>query len=186
MQINIRVLDVNIETKKTAKGQYKMATVDYKDLKDGKPGSRKVMSFGNTEAAFGFISTHEMVGNEYTVTLEKIGEYWNWISIEEGSGGVSGQSGGSGGGVAGNSTASVRSVGNSDDNRQKLIVRQNALTNAVKFLEATGQKKATVDEVAGLVEAFNDIVFGTYNPDVDTGARPAPTPAPDKDDDISF
>ena len=191
MQINIRILDLQIENRKTPKSSYKIATVDYKDLNDNKTGSRKVMSFGPSEAVFGYLAGHEVVGKEFTVTTEKINDYWNWTAITEGSGGISGQSGSSGGGVAGDSSVSVRSVGGGDDFRQVLIVRQNALTNALKFFEITAHKKATVDEVASLVEKFTDISFSRYTPDVDVGGRAAKAKTTDDvldqgGDDIQF
>ena len=172
MQLSVRILDVQIETRKTAKSSYKIATVEYKDLKDGKTGSRKVMSFGASEAAFGFLVGHEVNGNEYTVTAEKINDFWNWIKVEEGTNGGSAPSTTSSG--SGNSILSGTSARTGDAERQQLIVRQNALTNAIKYFEVTGNKKATINDVATIVQQFADIVFGKFDPDIDTGAKSAP------------
>ena len=191
MQINIRILDLQIENRKTPKSSYKIATVDYKDLNDNKPGSRKVMSFGPSEAVFGYLAGHEVVGKEFTVTTEKINDYWNWTAITEGS---SSDSGGSSSSPAVSSGAVGRTQTSSsggDAERQLLIVRQNALTNALKFFEITAHKKATVDEVASLVEKFTDISFSRYTPDVDVGGRAAKAKTTDDvldqgEDDIQF
>lgn len=153
MEINIEIKSVDIQNK----GKYKIAEVAYEDK--GVPKNKKVMSFGKSEQAF--LALANKPTGPYKVTLEKDGEYWNWVAVEKGtaqpasSGGAAPASGGS------------RSFESQEEReaKQRYIVRQSSLSNAIQTLSVNpGKEKISVDDVIGLATTYEQFVFGEYAP----------------------
>ena len=84
MQFTIEILAVTPTTKPTAKGSYTQLDVAFK--KDGKTEGKKIMSFGNSKAAFDVLKSAKL-GEQYTITSEKNQEtgYWDWLEASAGS-----------------------------------------------------------------------------------------------------
>jgi hypothetical protein len=166
MELNVNILSVTIENR----GKFKQATVDYRDEAKGKADSKKVMSFGPGEKVFLYLATkptgHHIVDNQ------KIGDYWNWVDIKPSTG--SSDSSASPSASAATPSRAVPS-GVSDDQRQRLIVRQNALTNSVAFNKGG---EASLDDILMTADIMSRWVFNEYHPTAVRGK--------DMEDDIPF
>ena len=160
MLITIQVLSVTVNHVPNAKGGYDVAEVAYKDLKDGKVNGKKIMSFVAKDV---FNAIKDVPPNTIlNVTIEKEAgrdgkEYWQWKEISKGEA----PTGNSAPTSAGN--PSPRSTYETPEERtikQRLIVRQSSLSNAITMLK-TDKKALTVEEVFPLAEQLDAFVYGT-------------------------
>jgi hypothetical protein len=165
--LKIQILSVTIETKPTAKGSYQVADVAYKNLTfQGKVEGKKVMSFGNTAAAFKTLATAQP-GEIYEVSVVKNDKGYNdWVSMQKAVAGavpqgdnlnVQGQVGGSR-----PASAAPRSTYETPEERaikQVYIVKQSSVSNAIATL-SVGAKKLEPADVLKLAQEYTDFVFG--------------------------
>lgn len=156
--MKIQVLSVNVNHIPTAKGGYDVAEVAYKDLAQGKVGGKKILSF--TDKAV-FASAKAMKANGfYEITMAKEAgndgkEYWQWKNIVEADGEAPAPTGGKSGFAAPKSnyeTPEERTA------RQRLIVRQSSLSNAVTLLKTEKTTPQTAD-VLTLADLLCDWVY---------------------------
>lgn len=164
MEIQIKVLAVEIESKPNKKGGvYQQATVSYKDLGDGKVTAQKIMDFSDKEL---FKTVAAMKGGEeYTITKEKRGDYWNWVAATLGVSGVQSAAAVPSGtrtstnierttAVRGNyETAEERAA------RQRYIIRQSSLSAAIAVLSPGAKAPLDAAAVKALADDFTDWVF---------------------------
>jgi hypothetical protein len=169
MQAN--VIDVSApQFVKTAKGGYNFIEIAYKD--NGKVSGKKVTDFGHDKAkpVFEFLKSVK-AGDVLNVTLEKINDFWVWVSVEK-----EGNTVGTGmaelpaqGANAAQSTApkvAGRVVGSNYETpderaaRQRLIVRQSSLTAALTLMVHNNPKTSfSVDMVTDMAEGLVNWVF---------------------------
>lgn len=131
---------------KTAKGGYKSVEVAFKQ--DGKVAGKKLVSFTN-EAIFAQVQTLKP-GDVVDVTMEKDkNDYWQWTAIvPAGSNGETTVTGkavvesvaNSSRGQTGRVTGSNYETPAERASRQRYIVRQSSIANALKFMELAKQK----------------------------------------------
>ena len=82
MQFEIEVIAVTSSTKPTAKGSYIQLDVAYKRVDNGKVEGKKIMSFTHKEVFAALKDANN--GSRFTVTSEKVGEYWQWTGVTKG------------------------------------------------------------------------------------------------------
>ena len=165
--LNIEVIKTESTTVPTEKGSYQSLVVTYKNLADGKPDSKKMLSFDkDSKAAFKAL-TGAKDGDIFDVVSEKVGDYWKWKSAS-----MAGKSNGvanapTTGGYKG--TTSPKSTYETPEERAKrqvYIVRQSSIANAIDTLK-TDKKVPTVAEVIDVARQYEAFVFGndsTFNP----------------------
>lgn len=150
----ITVLNVSTPEKVVkGKATYYTIEVAYKNEK-GQTQGKKLMSFSVPSV---YEALKEAQGGEtWDITVEKQGEYWNWVGAKKSDGAskptnsTSTQSTGRSGGSY--ETAEERAA------RQRLIVRQSSLSAAVATL-TVGAKSVDKEAVKALAEEYNSWVF---------------------------
>lgn len=162
MKINVTILNVSILTTPTKTGgTYQTADVAYKNNTfAGKVEGKKIVSFGATAESFKKLATAQP-GDTFDVEIIKnTGGYNDWITLEKASVVQGSVDAGSGPSVRSSGVqTSVRSTYETSEERvvrQRSIVRQSSLSNAVNTL-AVGAKKldpAEVIDVAKQYEAY--------------------------------
>lgn len=156
--MQIQIIDVG--TPNTIAGKngrsYQSIEVTYKS-QDGKVASKKLMSFSNP-TVFKTISTLNK-GDSVDVTTQKDDAgYWQWTAINQGGSTQVSQS------AATSATPSTRVTGSNYETkeeraaRQRLIVRQSSLSNAIDIL-SVGAKALKKEEVLQLANELADWVF---------------------------
>lgn len=154
------IKDVQMVTKMTKTNKpYQVAHVTYRD-DQGKLAERDIMPFGNQANSNKFLST--AAPGFYTITLEKNDAGFNdWVSVTAGEA------------VQGNAAPTARPAGGASPAprntyetpeeraiKQKYIVRQSSLTNAISLFELDKKHVPTIQEVIATAKAFEDYVFG--------------------------
>lgn len=147
--IHIEVIDVVVEKV----GNYKKMTVTHRHAVGGnlKVDAKAVMDFATPPEVWDTLKDAKK-GDQFLILREKDkkeGKYWNWVGIERDDGT----------GVGAEATDSPapsapvrKNFAAADAEKQRLIVRQNALTNSVKFHEGDGN--GSVEEVLLTAEEF--------------------------------
>ena len=161
MELQIEIINVKQETKPTAKGSYQQLDVAYKRLDNGKIEGKKIMSFFSKEV-FGALSTATN-GSIYTVDSQKNEKtgYWDWVKVTA-SGGSSTNT------PVARGTASPKSTYETPEERalrQRMIVRQSSLSNAIETLSVNpGKDKLQLEEVIKVAETYFNWVMDTSQP----------------------
>lgn len=166
--MKIQVLSVNVNHIPNAKGGYDVAEVAYKDLAQGKVGGKKIMSFLD-KAVFNAAKAMKANGF-YEITMAKEAgndgkEYWQWKNIAEADGEAPAPAAGKAGFTPPKSnyeTPEERVA------RQRLIVRQSSLSNAVTLLKTEKTTPATQD-VLTLADLLCDWVYEVVEAPVQGG-----------------
>lgn len=156
MQMSIVVKSVTpVEEVKKGKNTYNTLTVTYE--KDGKTEAKKMVDFNNPDV---FKKVSELAPNtSANVTVEKQGDFWQWTAISTTSGGSMAEAGTR---AAARSTSTYETA-EERAKKQVYIVRQSSISNALAYLELTGNKKAEIDAVVDVAKAFESYVFGDSN-----------------------
>ena len=158
--MKIEIINVQSTTKPTAKGSYQQLDVAYKNLDfQGKVEGRKIMSFTNKEV-FATLSKATN-GQVYEITRVKEGEYWQWSAAmlqgEDGGGTNMTQSVSN----ASKPSASPKSTYETPEeraSRQRMIVRQSSISNAIETLKV--EKKAVdTKDVIKVAQVYFDWVM---------------------------
>ena len=137
--MRIKVLEVGNVTKEKTYFVYPL-----KFESDGKTQERKMFSFNSDSYKALKDAKPDQV---YEVKLEKDKNgYWQWASVVEVTGSAAAAS-------TGTSRASTFETPEERARRQVLIVRQNALTNAVAVV-ARGDLAVNLDEIEGIARNF--------------------------------
>ena len=169
--MDIKIFDVQIENK----GKYKMATVDYKDMGQGKNGTKKLVSFTN-KAVYEAMAAAKP-GEEFTVTLEKGEQYWEWVGVAP-RGAQTNAATAPAAPAKGNTYQAPKSTYETPEERAKkqvYIIRQSSVTAALEFLKHNN-KNFKLDDVISVAKDFEAHVLAT--------GQAAPTnDLPEMDDD---
>lgn len=164
MQFQAELIDISAPAfTKTAKGGYNTIEVAFK--RDGKVEGKKLLDF-SAPVAFKAIQTYKR-GDLILVTSEKDkNDYWQWTAIS--GDGAAGSMELSQTQQGGNSTAKAtggRVTGSNYETpeerkiKQRFIIRQSALTAALKSFELWGDKKFTQDQVKKVAEDYVSFVY---------------------------
>lgn len=152
---------VNVEVTTPAGKRYQVAEVIYKQ--NGETKTKKIMSFVNP-AVFAVVKDAKS-GDVYTITQEKDGKgYFQWTSITSGAEAAASPVSAPARSVAAPSTGRDFETKDERAERQKLIVRQSSLSNAIATL-APGAKTA-LDPNAVLELADKYVAWVTDAPDL--------------------
>lgn len=155
----IKLIHVDVETKTAKNGKtFEQAEVLYES--DGKKNTKKIMSFYNP-AVFKAIKDSER-GKSYQVELIKDDAgYWQWTKYVAADGYVESSKP-----LANNDRPSTSPPANRNfetkeerDARQRLIVRQSSLNNAVAILTPGSKTALDPDAVKRLADDLTDWVF---------------------------
>ena len=157
--MQIEIVSTSTNTMPTAKGSYQVVEVAYKNLKDGKIGGKKIMSFASKEVFK--IMTNAKVGDKYDIELEKDDkDFWQWKSAAMSTGSTS------------TSTSSANPAPRSTYEtpaeraiKQDYIIRQSSLTNAINTLK-TDKVSPNAGEVMALAEDYVKFVYNKPPVDV--------------------
>ena len=155
--MKIEIINVQTTTKPTAKGSYQQLDVAYKNLDfQGKVEGRKIMSFTNKEV-FATLSKATN-GQVYEITRVKEGEYWQWSAAvlqgDDGGGTNMTQSVSN----ASKPSASPKSTYETPEeraSRQRMIVRQSSISNAIETLKVEKKAVDTKDVIKVAQQYFD-------------------------------
>lgn len=150
-------IDLNATITKASGGTYKGAEIVFKDA-NGKVQTKNIHENGlkYAPAVKNGLESLEP-GDNFTVEMEKKDDFWTWISIKKGIEQEEKQKT-----TIQQSTASKSTSWETAEERaarQKFIVRQSSLTNAVAFLVLQGRTHATVEDVKEKATVFYNWVF---------------------------
>ena len=174
MQFDIKIFEVKNENK----GKYDLLTVDYKDLRQDKNATKKVVSFTNKDV-YNTLKAAQS-GEEFTVTAVKGEQYWEWQNVSpRGQAPVES----TGGNMAASKPAATtpKSTYETPEERAKkqlYIVRQSSIGAAINLLK-TEKVIPSVDEVLATAKQFESYVFGVQEMPANINSLP---PLPDDDD----
>ena len=150
-------IDLNATITKASGGTYKGAEIVFKDA-NGKVQTKNIHENGlkYAPAVKNGLESLEP-GDNFTVEIEKKDDFWTWVSIkkgieqEENKKPTTQQS----------TTTKSTSWETAEERaaRQKFIVRQSSLTNAVAFLVLQGRTHATEEDVLETATTFYNWVF---------------------------
>lgn len=139
-----------------SKGKYNQMVVNYNN--DGKQGTRKVVSFGDSESVYNMLKTANS-GDAFEIKLKKDGKYWNWVGGEPlgKEDVVTGVTVATSGKRSGDwETREERAA------RQVYIVRQSSLSNAITYYQAS-ESMPSPETIIELAKMFERYVFETDN-----------------------
>lgn len=175
MQFDIKIFEVKNENK----GKYDLLTVDYKDLRQDKNATKKVVSFTNKDV-YNTLKAAQS-GEEFTVTAVKGEQYWEWQNVSP-RGQAPAES--TGGNVAASKPAATtpKSTYETPEERAKkqlYIVRQSSIGAAINLLK-TEKVIPSVADVIATAKQFENYVFGV----TEMPANINSLPPLDNDDDI--
>lgn len=152
----ITVIDVTV-TKQAARGKgkpYEVAEVVHTDDRNQGARTKKLVSFSNPQV-FDLLK-NAVKGDQFEITLQKEGDYWQWTSATPVEAGAS-------------PTAKVASEPKAawvpDADRQRLIVKQSSLAQAVEFVMKSDQEH-TVENILDVADDFVAWVFDAPQPEV--------------------
>lgn len=154
--MRIKVIHVDVETVDNGKGRpYEKAEVLYES--NGRKSSKNLMSFSNP-SVFKVLKTCDK-GTEFDVESIKDDKgYYQWTSVKPAVGAAS--TGGTS--VAADKPTTTRSnfeTPEERERRQRLIVRQSSLTNAIAILSPGAKAALDQNAVKGLAQDLVDWVF---------------------------
>lgn len=176
MQFDIKIFEVKIENK----GKYDLLTVDYKDLRQDKNATKKVVSFTNKDV-FNTLKGAS-AGDEFTVTAVKGEQYWEWQNVSpRGQAPAENTSGSNTNASSKPAAASPKSTYETPEERAKkqlYIVRQSSISSAIDLLK-TEKVIPSVNEVLETAKQFESYVFGVQEMPANINSLP---PLPDDDD----
>ena len=158
--MKIEIINVQSTTKPTAKGSYQQLDVAYKNLDfQGKVEGRKIMSFTNKEV-FATLSKATN-GQVYEITRVKEGEYWQWSAavLQGDDGGTNMTQSVSNASKPSASPKSTYETPEERASRQRMIVRQSSISNAIETLKVD-KKVVAVDDVLQVAQVYFDWVMG--------------------------
>lgn len=162
--MRIEIINVQAATKPTKTGKtYVQLDVAYKNLtREGKIEGKKIMPFQNPDVHANLQKA--TMGQVFEVTTVKEGEYWQWSNVQEVAkgGNVEPQTSAASSGYASKGTPSPKSTYETPEERaarQRLIVRQSCLSNAVETLKVD-KKGVDPTEALKLAERYVGWVFG--------------------------
>ena len=153
--MNITLVNVDVTT--PAGKKYQQAEVVFKD-DTGRVNTKKVMSFANP-AVFAAIKDAKS-GEQFTITQEKNDRgYWEWTSAKPGAGEAKASAAPAR--QAAPAPASGRDFETKEERaqRQRLIVRQSSLSNAISMLTPGSKQAIAVADVIAVAEQLNEWVF---------------------------
>ena len=177
--MKIEIINVQASTKPTKNGgTYTQLDVAYKNLTfNGKVEGRKIMSFTNKDVFA--VLERATTGQVFEVTVTKEGQYNQWTAIASGDASASsGSTSMHGLPKANNSPKSTYETPEERATRQRMIVRQSSLSNAIDTLK-TEKNTPTSEDVIGLATIYYDWVMSNA-----TTNTPSILDALPEDDDI--
>lgn len=153
--ISIEIIDVTQEQAITKKGDpYVKLVVVHKNLNFNKTDSRTIMPFGDTAKAHAVLKK-AVKGEQYTISRQKPGDFWNWVEAVKAEGGPTETSGGNmpasrpaGANKPQYETAEERAF------KQVMIVRQSCLGYAVGTLGAGAKAALNPKDVIAAAEKY--------------------------------
>lgn len=162
--MRIEIINVQAATKPTKTGKtYIQLDVAYKNLtREGKIEGKKIMPFQNPDVHANLQKA--TMGQVFEVTTVKEGEYWQWSNVQEVAkgGNMEPQTSSAASGYVSKGTPSPKSTYETPEERaarQRLIVRQSCLSNAVETLKVD-KKGVDPTEALKLAERYVGWVFG--------------------------
>lgn len=157
MQFNISIIAVEKNAAVSKSGKpYDLIELSYKNLQTGKVEGTKIVQYNNNYK----IAAQAQAGEVYTVTKEKVGEFWNWTSLIKTDAAKAEQAVSSS--PVTQAAATVRSSYETPEERavkQVYIVKQSSIANSVAML-SVGAKKVELADVLSAAQAMTDFVFG--------------------------
>ena len=153
--IFIEIIDVTVQKV----GTYQKMTVTHRHTVQGSPkvDAKAIMDFATPPEVWKTLQNAQK-GEQFVIRREKDakeGKYWNWVGIEQDTGSGTAEP------VSSDSPAPAaparKNFAAADADKQRLIVRQNALTNSVKFWE--GSEDNNEDEVLSTAKRFAEWVL---------------------------
>ena len=136
-------------------GAYKGSKIIYKDVE----GKVKEKAFHENTFKYNKAFEKELhalsAGDSFVATLEKKGEYWNWLAIKKSTGETPTMAK-----PAATSTGSNWETAEERKNKQVYIIRQSSISAALKVLELNGNKKISVKDVTLLADELTNWVLG--------------------------
>jgi len=173
MQFQLEVLSV-VGPVKNQKGKNTWNVFEVAYKKEGKIEGKKIVDFNNPNV-FEAVGKAKQ-GEVYTVTAEKINGFWQWTNFERASSGVTEASSAStpspvesskgtetsqrasSGSGPGRVTGSNYETSEERARKQRFIIRQSSISNAIQYCDSQ-KVKGNVDDMLDLAEKFVEFVY---------------------------
>lgn len=162
MEINGKVVEIEKGVLITGKnGDYKGSKIIFKD------GTGKVQEKAFHENTFKYNKAFEKelhalsAGDSFVATLEKKGEYWNWLAIKKSTGETQPMA------KPAAATGGNWETAEERKNKQVYIIRQSSISAALKMLELNGSKKIAVKDVTLIADELTNWVLGQSKQEAD-------------------
>ena len=144
---------ITLDKVENARKEGKWGKIDITYTRDGgKPSKRTLVAVGDTKKVIDLFRQDGAVGKTYDVTIEKDGDFYNWVDAKEAESAP----------AEAKKAYQAKSTYETPEERAARnvsICRQNALTNAVAFLSAK-EGKATPEQVIELARRFASFTTG--------------------------
>ncbi len=174
-KLKIQIVTKTLTTKPTARGSYQELEVVYKNLTfGGKVESKKLMSFGASNASFTTLSA-SADGSVWEVTVFKNDKGFNdWPDVTPAGGEVAAATAGTAldprTKPTANTTKSTYETSEERAQRQVLIVRQSSASTAGAVLSAGAKTPPKIDDVIAAAKKLENYVFGLDEPTAQASA----------------
>ena len=162
MEINGKVVEIEKGVLISGKnGDYKGSKIIFKD------STGKVQEKAFHENTFKYNKAFEKelhalaAGDSFVATLEKKGEYWNWLSIKKSTGEAPTMA------KPAATTGGNWETAEERKNKQVYIIRQSSISAALKMLELNGSKKIAVKDVTLIADELTNWVLGQSKQEAD-------------------
>jgi hypothetical protein len=157
MNFNISIIQVEKTTKPGKTASYQQLEIAYKNLNDGKVGSKKMASFDQVEQNSFKALADAKNGDTFNIESNKVGDYWKWEKATQAApGSVSAPASQ---GLSTNTPKSSYETTEERAHRQVLIVKQSSLSAASTVLTAGAKAPPEANAVLELAQVFANWVF---------------------------
>lgn len=169
MQFNISIIAVEKATATSKAGKpYQLVELSYKNLQSGKVEGSKINQYSNIYS----IASQAQVGEAYSVTKEKVGEFWNWTGLSKTDAAAATAAAPASTGNVAATSAAVRSNYETPEERAKkqvYIVKQSSLAQATALAVGGNTtvysgKKPSLEDILAVAQVMSDFVFGDVAP----------------------
>lgn len=176
MQINLEVIQVKNETKVGKNDKpYQVLEIAYKNLGDGKITAKKMTSYGEKSVYEAFVNAKS--GEVFTVTSEKVGDFWEWKAVSQTPPGLGAGAGSINKPASMPSKSPVSTYETKEERaqRQVHIAKTSGLSNAITVLSIGAKTPPDTTQILALAQKFTDHIlnleFKDMNSDLDFDAE---------------
>lgn len=159
MKFNINVIAVDKATATSKAGKpYQLVEVSYKNQTSGKVESTKINQYSDLFSK----AAGMQVGDNYEITKEKVGEFWNWTAVVQLAPGspATASTATSNSGTASAPRTSTYETPEERAKKQVYIIKQSSLAQAIASLSVGAKVPPSRTTILEEAQAYVDWVMG--------------------------